>query len=200
MRRILLATAIACVLVACGKEVTEPNLDSAKHVQNLEAEVQELKVRVAELISERELARKIINPRSEPGLWDIEYSDKTKEDRPVLVQRMQGNEATPKKLEAAINKKYPRPESPGIEVLRVEDSVAFVKVVDGEMLTQRLGTTGAEHYSAMVTFSLTSLDNVSLVCLVGFDEGDHMAPGCYKRVDFLPLFGVFLEQEQKASN
>jgi hypothetical protein len=98
-------------------------------------------------------------------------------------------------LEAAINAHYPKP---GIRVLRVRDRIALVQVLDGEMLTQRMGSTGSAAYIAMVVCTLTSLEDVSHVYLSGFEEGDHAGPGCFSRADLLDFFG-WLREKVKTS-
>jgi hypothetical protein len=87
------------------------------------------------------------------------------------------------------NRLNPRPGSPGIALVRVKDGTAYLRVVDGEQLTQRMGSTGAACYLAEATFTLTSLEEIDRVH-VGFLEGDHANPGFYARPSFMGLFDL----------
>lgn len=73
---------------------------------------------------------------------------------------------------------------PPVLLLReVRAGIAHVEVVDGEYLTQRMGTTGAHYYLTAATFSLTEAPGVRAVDFI-FEEGDHAAPGVYTRESF----------------
>ena len=46
--------------------------------------------------------------------------------------------------------------------------------------SQQMGTTGADEYMSVITFTLTELKGVRYVNL-DFEEGDHASPGTYNR-------------------
>ncbi len=126
-----------------------------------------------------------------PSYWDIEEDSKSNEWRPVLKKKFENSTNVALLIEEEINKKHPPPLSPGIKFKKIKDNIAYIEILDGEMFTQRMGTSGAEGYITMITFSFTSIDDVSHVCIFGFEEGDHAAPGCFSRVDFLQFLGLF---------
>jgi len=53
-----------------------------------------------------------------------------------------------------------------------------------EHLTQRMGSTGAEHFLATATFTLIEYDSIKFVNFI-FEEGDHAKPGLYSRESFI---------------
>lgn len=139
---------------------------------------------------DRRLAQELMAAPRQAGLWDIDYDEQTGDWRPRLVLAVANNKSSAKVLEREINSRYPSPRFPGIEFVRIEGNTAYVTVLNGDLYTGGMGTTGAAIYSAMITFTFTSLDNISDVCLVGFEEGDHAAPGCRSREHFFSFFGL----------
>ena len=101
--------------------------------------------------------------------------------------------ATPTDLVAAINARFgelnPAYESPGLALESIEGDTAVVSLARAEVVTEQMGSTGAQCYLAGVTFSLTSVEGIDHVRFE-FKEGSHGAPGRYDRADyvyFLPL-------------
>jgi hypothetical protein len=101
--------------------------------------------------------------------------------------------ASPADLVEAINDRFgelnPAYESPGLALEGVVGDTAVVSLAQAEVVTEQMGSTGAQCYLAGVTFSLTSVEGIDHV---RFDmkEGSHGSPGRYDRADyvyFLPL-------------
>src|SRR4030043_1189513 len=72
---------------------------------------------------------------------------------------------------------------PKLKLIDIQGPVANIKVINGEFLTQRMGSTGAEEFLAAATFTLTEYDPIKLVNFI-FEKGDHAAPGTYSRKTF----------------
>lgn len=77
---------------------------------------------------------------------------------------------------------------PGIrmELVKVSNDTAYVKIPDEKRLTQEIGNTGAEDYLASATFTLTEIKNIKHVNFA-LEPGDHAEPGVYSREDFKRL-------------
>jgi len=112
------------------------------------------------------------------GVWGYDKED----GRYRLIEPMEN--ATAGSIVTRLNALHP---DPGLELLKIEGDIAFVRVPDAEYLTQRMGTTGAEYFMALVTISLTSLSGIEHVNF-SFKEGDHAIPGAYSRVDFIDFW------------
>jgi len=83
----------------------------------------------------------------------------------------------------------PEFESPGLALKGMDGDTAVVSLAQSNVVTEQMGSTGAQCYFAGVTFSLTSFESIDHV---RFDikEGNHGGPGRYDRADFsyfLPL-------------
>ncbi len=70
-----------------------------------------------------------------------------------------------------------------MELKKISHDTVFVAIPKSEVLTQQMGSSGAESYIFSSTFILTELPRMKFVNY-DFKEGDHLAPGTYKRTDF----------------
>ena len=70
-----------------------------------------------------------------------------------------------------------------LDYVKTSHDTIYVHIPHSEMLTQRIGSTGAEIYMASATWSLTELKGVKYVNY-DFREGDHASPGVYSRNNF----------------
>ena len=75
-----------------------------------------------------------------------------------------------------------------LDLVKAGTDTIQLKIDDATMLTQQMGSTGAEAYLAELTYSLTELKGVKAIN-ISFDEGDHAMPGVYTRDDFKNLAG-----------
>ncbi len=73
---------------------------------------------------------------------------------------------------------------PKLKLITIAGSVVSIEVINSEYLTQRMGSTGADAFLAVTTFTLTEFEGVNSVRFI-FEEGDHAQPGLYRREDFL---------------
>lgn len=81
---------------------------------------------------------------------------------------------------------------PKLKFLDLQEGVVTVAVINGEYLTQRMGTTGAHAFMAKATFTLTEHEDVDAVNFV-FREGDHAIPGIYRRDMFRKYWKVKID-------
>jgi len=70
-----------------------------------------------------------------------------------------------------------------LDYIKTSHDTIYVHIPHSEMLTERIGSTGAEMYLASTTYSLTELKNIKYVNF-DFEEGDHASPGVYTRDNF----------------
>jgi hypothetical protein len=70
-----------------------------------------------------------------------------------------------------------------LQFRKVSNDTLYVAIPESTMLTQQLGSSGANGYMYSTTFILTELKQIKFVNF-DFAEGDHLAPGTYKRSDF----------------
>ena len=108
--------------------------------------------------------------------------DTIKSDINKLIYALNKSDQDPEAFRTPKNKEPIDP--PKMKFIGIQDQVVNVEVVNATHLTQRMGTTGAEVFLAVATFTLTEYDNIKFVNLI-FNEGDHAAPGLYSRKQFL---------------
>ena len=115
---------------------------------------------------------------TEAGVWEVRAEAY---DFHLQLDQAVDAKTRPRQLLALLNRKWP---APGVALRAVRENTVYLKVRDDELLTQRMGSTGALLYLATVTFSLTSLPGIDRVHF-SFVEGDHARPGYYSRASFV---------------
>ena len=71
-----------------------------------------------------------------------------------------------------------------LEFVKISNDTIFVKIRNSVVLTQQMGSSGADMYMTEVSYNLTELENINYVHF-NFKEGDHASPGTYSRSDFV---------------
>jgi hypothetical protein len=128
---------------------------------------------------------------NQPGFWHCD--DEAYE---VVRSRLLGDADAQAAVEVINRHQEPR-SALQLALVGRECETAFVVVSASEVLTEQMGTTGAECYLASVTFTLTSIPGIEEV-MIDFDEGSHAVPGSYRRTDFLELFPFRTGLEEEA--
>ena len=105
--------------------------------------------------------------------------------------------ASPAEMVQKLNDRFqelnPECESPGLALEVLDGDTAVVSLARASVVTEQMGSTGAQCYLAGVTFSLTSFEAIDHVRFE-FKEGSHGAPGRYDRTDF--VYFLPLERDQ----
>lgn len=159
---------------AAAVEVQNDNL--RKQYSDLQQRYSELKDscdnRAIELSELKEWSRQVVESIG-PSVW---YPGTY--ERPVLKKILKT--ATPTQLTKELNRLFTSSDLPRLSYIGQRGGIAFISIVDAEMLTQNLGTTGAQGYLAAVTFTYCSLKEINCV-EVEFKAGQHAFPGRYCR-------------------
>jgi hypothetical protein len=113
--------------------------------------------------------------------------DKIKNNINKLIQALNKSNKDPETFRTPKDKEPTSP--PKLKLKNIKDQVVNLKVINAEYLTQRMGSTGAEEFLAVATFTLTEYDNIKFVNFI-FEEGDHAVPGLYSRQYFLKNWKV----------
>jgi hypothetical protein len=168
---VLLLTLVVSSALAAGDTGSESSQDECvrmkSHAITLEKRLQTL--------------RRVFHETPDPGIWEVDLDEKE-----VLLRRVRqlSDKTTPQQMVRELNHDEPKP---GVVVKKMRDKTVYLRVRDPELLTQRMGSTGAKLYLARVTFSLTSLEGVERIHF-SFPEGDHARPGFYSRAFFVRHF------------
>lgn len=113
-------------------------------------------------------------------LWQVDDEKSLKLQKPKVsgIDTM-----SPENLIRLINSNY---DSIHLEYIKTSHDTIYVHIPRSEMLTERIGSTGAEMYMASTTYSLTDLKGIKYVNY-DFEEGDHASPGVFSKDDFKRL-------------
>lgn len=112
--------------------------------------------------------------------WSAKLDTVTQKFKMTPSAMVNTQDLDPDNVCKALNAKYPEIIA---HFVRQSTDTVFVKIPDATYLTQSAGSTGAEIYMAEATYSFTQIPGVNFVNF-DFAEGDHAAPGTFKRGDF----------------
>jgi hypothetical protein len=105
--------------------------------------------------------------------------------------------ASPEAMIQEINDRFealnPEYDPPGLALERMDGDTAVVSLAQANVVTEQMGSTGAQCYFAGVTFSLTSFETIDHVRFE-IEEGNHGGPGRYDRADFVHFLPLELGQ------
>ena len=111
------------------------------------------------------------------AIWIYDYNQQTEGFEVIQIRPVDSDTLTGETIEKIINKTWPRVQ---IKFIGTSNDTAFISIPDSEVLTQQMGTAGAESFMISTTFSFTELYGIKYVCF-DFEEGDHGVPGVYNR-------------------
>jgi hypothetical protein len=156
--------------------------DSSKETDSQAArqEIARLKSEVERLENRQSFVTKLAN-KGQPGVWELGWNDTAEIFESRLLKRYSPDQSTPNNIVNGLNRFRP---VPGVEFVEQRGATVYLRIKDSEMLTHRMGSTGAREYLGTVTISLTSSPGVELVHF-DFFEGDHASPGFYSRAAFI---------------
>jgi|GEM_PF-1677799 hypothetical protein len=113
--------------------------------------------------------------------------DRIKDDPQALIRALNKSEKDPESFRTPKDREPVSP--PKLKLKGIKNHTAFVEVINAEYLTQRLGSSGAEEFLAVATYTLTENKDIQVVQFL-FEEGDHAVPGPYTRKYFLKNWKV----------
>ncbi len=111
------------------------------------------------------------------AIWGYDYNQQTEEFELKQLRSVDNVTLTGETLEKIINKSWPAVQ---IKFIRTSNDTVFVSIPDSKVLTQQMGSAGAESFMISTSFSLTELEGINYVSF-DFEEGDHARPGVYNR-------------------
>lgn len=126
--------------------------------------------------SEKTPASPVVYDPSE-ALWSYDFNQQTEEFEVKQLRLVDRDALTGETLEKIINKAWPGVQ---IKFVLISNDTAFIAIPDSKVLTQQMGSAGAESFMISTTFSFTELKGINYVKF-DFKEGDHGIPGVYNR-------------------
>ena len=114
---------------------------------------------------------------SHSALWAYDFDESTNDFKPIKLREFNYDTLTPVGIEKIINKTWPKVQ---IKYLKINNDTIVISIPKSEVLTQQMGTTGADQFMISTTYSFTELTDVNYV-KYEFEMGDHANPGVYDR-------------------
>ena len=111
------------------------------------------------------------------AIWGFVIDTLTGNEKLIQLKPVENDALTAKMVEEIVNKTWPRIQ---IKFLKTSNDTAFVSIPESEVLTQQMGTAGAESFMVSTVFSFTEVKGIKYVSF-DFEVGDHASPGVYDR-------------------
>lgn len=115
--------------------------------------------------------------RQTKALWEYQFDTISNEFKPVKLRKFSRDTLSIQKIAEIINATWPKVQ---IKYLRTSKDTIFISIPESEVLTQQMGTTGADEFMISTTYSFTELYGIKYVSY-DFEPGDHANPGVYSR-------------------
>lgn len=111
------------------------------------------------------------------AIWGIVIDTLTGDEELKQLKPVEKEGLTGEMIEKIINKTWPRVQ---VKFLRTSNDTVFVSIPESEVLTQQMGTAGAESFMVTTVYSFTEIKDIKYVSF-DFEAGDHASPGIYSR-------------------
>lgn len=111
------------------------------------------------------------------AIWNYDYNLLTNEFEIKQLRVVDNDTLTGEMLEKILNQAWPGVQ---IKFVKTSNDTAFIFIPDSKVLTQQMGSAGAESFMISTTYSFTELKGIEQVS-ISFEEGDHAIPGVYSR-------------------
>ena len=114
--------------------------------------------------------------RTDP-VWEYEYDPTANDFRIVKLRELSHDTLTVPLIEAIVNTAWPKVQ---VKYLKTSKDTVFLTIERSEVLTQQMGSEGAQQFLISATFTFTELKGVNYVSYT-FPAGDHAEAGVYSR-------------------
>ncbi|MDO8951775.1 MAG: hypothetical protein Q7U86_04065 [Draconibacterium sp.] len=111
------------------------------------------------------------------AIWGIVIDTLTGDEELKQLKPVEKEVLTGEMMEKIINKTWPRVQ---IKYIGMSNDTAFISIPESEVLTQQMGSAGAESFMVSTVYSFTEIKGIKYVSF-DFEFGDHASPGVYNR-------------------
>lgn len=111
------------------------------------------------------------------ALWGYEFDSVKQDYYPIKLKEVNQDTLNAGTVTAIINKTWPDVQ---VNYLKTSNDTIFITIPNSIVLTQQMGTEGAEEFMVTTTYSYTELHDIQYVSF-SFEPGDHATPGVYTR-------------------
>lgn len=118
-----------------------------------------------------------MDSNSSGALWAYDYDESINDFKLIQLRPITPDTLTVLKIREIINSTWPKVQ---IKYVATTHDTIHISIPESEVLTQQMGTAGADQFMISTTYSFTELPDVNYV-KYEFDMGDHAIPGVYRR-------------------
>ncbi|ASS49121.1 MAG: hypothetical protein A3D31_04675 [Candidatus Fluviicola riflensis] len=161
MKSTLLFIGLVFIVLACNNSAKEPDIKTPPDSNQSDNNTFE-------------------NPRTyvrKYALWEYQYDSISGRSTPVKLRSVNKDTLSAKKIVAIVNKTWPNVQ---VTHLRTSKDTIYLSIPKSDVLTQQMGTLGADEFMISTTYSFTELNGIRYVSF-DFQPGDHANPGVYSR-------------------
>lgn len=112
--------------------------------------------------------------------WVTEYDSLTNKEFLVKGNLLDSIGQSPNDLILILNK---RKSDAKVQFVNITNDTLKIKIINDEILTERMGSTGAECFLAETVFTLTENEKIKFIN-IEMEYGSHAGPGIYNRQSF----------------
>lgn len=113
-------------------------------------------------------------------IWTLKFDSVLNDNRPARIRSIDPITLTTQMVVEIVNKNYPDIQ---ISYVKTSGDTVFISIPNSTILTQQIGTTGANEFMVCVTYTFTELKGINHVSF-DFEAGDHAEPGVYQRTSW----------------
>lgn len=111
------------------------------------------------------------------ALWEYQFDEENNDFKIKKIRPFNADTLNAKKVKSIVNKTWAKVQ---IKYIKTNKDTIFLAIPNSTVLTQQMGTIGAEQFLISTTFSFTELKGIQYVSY-SFETGDHATPGVYER-------------------
>lgn len=118
-----------------------------------------------------------VSAESPTAIWQFSFNQQKEEFEIIQLRPVDNDTLTGKILEKIVNQTWPDVQ---VRFSGTSNDTAFISIPDSKILTQQMGSAGAESFMISTTWTFTELKGIEYVTF-DFIYGDHATPGVYTR-------------------
>lgn len=119
------------------------------------------------------------------ALWEYQFDTILKDFKLVKLRQYNKDTLTIQRVENIVNMSWPKVQ---IKYLKTSKDTVYLTIPESKVLTQQMGTSGADAFMISTTYSFTDLKGIKYVSY-DFEVGDHASPGVYNRNSWTQIIG-----------
>jgi len=127
-----------------------------------------------------------VTNKIEQTIWYIDFEPPNSTGTLKRSKCLDTLDRTPEKLIIEINSKFPKV---GLEFIKISNDTIYINVLNSDVLTESMGTTGSDEFIAITTYTLTEIDSIKNVFFEMVD-GSHAEKGVRTRDSFKTIFEI----------